>query len=106
MRGALTETRAARSGRSSRMRLYSSSWRMPSMRVSCTVTFISFANEMNVTVQETLIEGMRQLDEYNRIRDDLPDLAARVSVSAPLIPPLRDLKPQDLDVLQLAHNYG
>jgi pSer/pThr/pTyr-binding forkhead associated (FHA) protein len=65
-----------------------------------------FANEMNVTVQETLIEGMRQLDEYNRIRDDLPDLNARVSVSSPLIPPLRDLKAPELDVLQLAHNYG
>jgi hypothetical protein len=63
-------------------------------------------NEMNVTVQEVLIEGMRQLDEFNRIRDDLPDLAARVAVSSPLIPPLRDLKPEELDVLQLAHNYG
>ncbi len=65
-----------------------------------------FASEMNVTVQETLIEGMRQLDEYNRIREELPDLAARISVSAPLIPPLRDLKAPELDVLQLAHNYG
>jgi pSer/pThr/pTyr-binding forkhead associated (FHA) protein len=65
-----------------------------------------FANELNVTVQETLIEGMRQLDEYNRIREDLPDLAARLSVSAPLIPPLRDLKAPELDVLQIAHNYG
>jgi hypothetical protein len=63
-------------------------------------------NEMNVTVQEVLIEGMRQLDEFNRIRDELPDLAARVSVTAPLIPPLRELRPEDLDVLQLAHNYG
>jgi hypothetical protein len=62
--------------------------------------------EMNVTVQEILIEGMRQLDEFNRIRDELPDLAARVSISSPLIPPLRDLKQEDLDVLQLAHNYG
>jgi hypothetical protein len=65
-----------------------------------------FANEMNVTVQETLIEGMRQLDEYNRIKDELPALDARISVSAPLIPPLRDLKAPELDVLQLAHNYG
>ena len=24
----------------------------------------------------------------------------------PVIPPLRDLKPEELDVLQLAHNYG
>ena len=65
-----------------------------------------FPNEMNVTVQEILMEGMRQLDEFNRIREELPDLDARLSISAPLIPPLRDLKPEELDVLQLAHNYG
>ncbi len=65
-----------------------------------------FPNEMNITVQETLMEGMRQLDEFNRIRDELPDLATRVAVPSPLIPPLRDLKPEELDVLQLAHNYG
>jgi hypothetical protein len=65
-----------------------------------------FPNEMNITVQETLMEGMRQLDEFNRIRDELPDLAARVAVPSPLIPPLRDLKPEELDVLQLAHNLG
>jgi Domain of unknown function (DUF4388)/FHA domain len=65
-----------------------------------------FPNEMNATVQEVLMDGMRQMDEFNRIRDELPDLAARVSINAPLIPPLRDLKPEELDVLQLAHNYG
>jgi len=65
-----------------------------------------FPNEMNASVQEVLMDGMRQLDEFNRIREDLPDLAARVSINAPLIPPLRDLKPEELDVLQLAHNYG
>ncbi|HEX8793037.1 MAG TPA: FHA domain-containing protein [Polyangiaceae bacterium] len=65
-----------------------------------------FPNEMNAGVQEVLIEGMRQMDEFNRIRDDLPDLGARVAVNAPLIPPLRDLKPEELDVLQIAHNYG
>jgi pSer/pThr/pTyr-binding forkhead associated (FHA) protein len=66
----------------------------------------AFPSEMNASVQEILMEGMRQLDEFNRIRDDLPDLAARIIVSSPLIPPLRDLKPEALDVLQLAHNYG
>jgi pSer/pThr/pTyr-binding forkhead associated (FHA) protein len=65
-----------------------------------------FPNEMHASVQELLIEGMRQLDEFNRIRVDLPDPAARISVHAPLIPPLRDLQPDELDVLQLAHNYG
>jgi hypothetical protein len=65
-----------------------------------------FPNEMNSSVQEVLMDGMRQLDEFNRIRSELPDLAARVAINAPLIPPLRDLKPDELDVLQLAHNYG
>jgi pSer/pThr/pTyr-binding forkhead associated (FHA) protein len=65
-----------------------------------------FPQEMNVTVQETLMEGMRQLDEFNRIREELPDLAARLGIPSPLMPPLRDLKPEELDVLQLAHNYG
>jgi hypothetical protein len=65
-----------------------------------------FPNEMNSSVQEVLMDGMRQLDEFNRIRSELPDLPARVAINAPLIPPLRDLKPDELDVLQLAHNYG
>jgi hypothetical protein len=65
-----------------------------------------FPNEMNMTVQEVLMEGMRQLDELNRLREELPDLSSRLAVNAPLIPPLRDLKPEELDVLQLAHNYG
>jgi uncharacterized protein DUF4388/FHA domain-containing protein len=65
-----------------------------------------FASEMTQGVQEILIEGMRQLDEFNRIRDQLPELSARLSVPGPLIPPLRDLRREDLDVLQLAHNYG
>jgi hypothetical protein len=66
----------------------------------------AFPTEMNASVQEILIEGMRQLDEFNRIRDQLPELTARLSVHSPLIPPLRELKPAELDVLQLAHNYG
>ncbi len=65
-----------------------------------------FPNEINVSVQEILMEGLRQLDEFNQIRHELPDLNSRLAVMAPLIPPLRDLSPEELDVLQLAHNYG
>ena len=65
-----------------------------------------FPNEIDVTAQEVLMEGIRQLDEFNQIREDLPDLNARLSMIAPLLPPLRALKPEELDVLQLAHNYG
>jgi pSer/pThr/pTyr-binding forkhead associated (FHA) protein len=65
-----------------------------------------FPNEINVSVQEVLMEGLRQLDEFNEIRNELPDLNTRLMLSQPVIPPLRDLKPEELDILQLAHNYG
>jgi hypothetical protein len=65
-----------------------------------------FPNEVNLSVQEILMEGIRQLDEFNHLREQLPDLNARLVIMSPLIPPLRDLKPDELDVLQLAHNYG
>jgi pSer/pThr/pTyr-binding forkhead associated (FHA) protein len=65
-----------------------------------------FANEVELTVHEVLMEGLRQLDEFERLRPELPDLGARLAVASPLIPPLRDLKAEELDVLQLAHNYG
>jgi len=65
-----------------------------------------FPNEMNLSVQEVLMEGLRQLDEFNEIRNELPDLNTRLILSQPVIPPLRDLKAEELDILQLAHNYG
>jgi len=63
-------------------------------------------NEVELTVHEVLMEGLRQLDEFERLRPELPDLNARLALTSPLTPPLRDLKPDELDVLQLAHNYG
>jgi hypothetical protein len=66
----------------------------------------TFPNEVDLSVQEVLMEGMRQLDEFNMLREKLPDLNARLAVPSPLVPQLRDLKPEELDALQLAHNYG
>jgi hypothetical protein len=65
-----------------------------------------FPAELDISVQEILMEGLRQLDEYNQLRPSLPDLNARLSLMSPLIPPFRELNPEELDVLQLAHNYG
>ena len=65
-----------------------------------------FSNEINASVQEILMEGLRQMDEFNQLRDALPDLNARLVLQQPLVPPLRDLKPEEIDVIQLAHNYG
>ena len=65
-----------------------------------------FPNEINVSVQEVLMEGLRQMDEFNNLRDKLPDLHAKLALRSPLNPPLRDLKPEEIDVIQLAHNFG
>jgi pSer/pThr/pTyr-binding forkhead associated (FHA) protein len=65
-----------------------------------------FPNEINVSVQEVLMEGLRQMDEFNNLRDALPDLHAKLSLPSPLTPALRALKPEELDVLQLVINFG
>jgi hypothetical protein len=52
------------------------------------------------------MEGMRQLDEFNRLKEGLPALSAKIGITQPLIPPLRDLTPDEIDVLQMVHNYG
>ena len=50
--------------------------------------------------------SVKKVDEFNAIKDSLPNLRARVGIPELLIPPLRELSPDELDVLQLAHNYG
>ena len=65
-----------------------------------------FPNEINASVQEILMEGLRQMDEFNQLRDNLPELNSRLVLTTPLTPALRDLKPEELDVIQLAHNFG
>jgi len=65
-----------------------------------------FPKPVEVTVQEILMESLRQLDELNAFRDQLPALSARILLDTPLVPPLRDLSPDELDVLQLAHNFS
>jgi hypothetical protein len=65
-----------------------------------------FANAIELTVPEILMESVRQLDELNSLKDQLPALSAQLAVPAPLSPPLRNLSAEELDVLQLAHNCG
>src|SRR5580658_6852455 len=60
-----------------------------------------FPNEISASVQEILMEGLRQLDEFNQIRQDLPDLNSRVGIVVPLVPALSALTKAELDVLQL-----
>jgi pSer/pThr/pTyr-binding forkhead associated (FHA) protein len=62
------------------------------------------ANPIDVTAQEVLMEGIRQIDELNAIQHKLPSSESGVRLKLPLVPPLRELAPADLDVFQTALN--
>jgi hypothetical protein len=47
---------------------------------------------------------MQQSDELSR--GNLPAATAAIGIAMPLVPRLRDLPPDELDVVQLVHNYG
>lgn len=66
----------------------------------------TFPNEIDLSVPEILMEGLRQIDELSALRDKLPPNHARITVAQPLPIPLRELKPEDLDVVQLVMSYG
>ncbi len=66
----------------------------------------SFMIELEESTEALLMEGLRQLDEIRQIQKELPASGTALSVAAPLVPALRDLKPNQLDVVQLVHNYG
>ena len=57
-------------------------------------------NDMAMSVEGALMESMRILDEI--ARTGIPPMLSRISVPVPLPGPLRDLNPEELDVLQVA----
>jgi pSer/pThr/pTyr-binding forkhead associated (FHA) protein len=59
-----------------------------------------FEQGVDVTAQEVLMEGFRQQDELNALRDRLPPFEARLVLRVPLEPKLRDLGPAELDLLE------
>ena len=65
-----------------------------------------FPGEIEMSTEGLLMEAMRQLDEVKRLGPELPPHSAQLEVCSPLIPPLRDLTPDELDILQIAHNYS
>ncbi len=56
-------------------------------------------NRMAMSAEGALMEGIRIFDEVNRI--ELPSMLSRIALSRPLTAKLRDLTPEQLDVLQV-----
>lgn len=65
-----------------------------------------FLEKIEMSTEGILMDAMRQIDEIRRLGNDMPALQASILLAMPMIPPLRDLAPEELDVLQLAYNYG
>jgi pSer/pThr/pTyr-binding forkhead associated (FHA) protein len=62
--------------------------------------------ELQDSTEALLMEGMRQMDEYNALAEKLPPMAAGIAIPRPLEPKLRDLAPEELDVFQAALTAG
>ena len=65
-----------------------------------------FAEELTLSTEAILMEGMRNLDEIRRIEPQLPPRTARLVVPQPLTPALKDLNEKELNFFQLAWNHG
>jgi hypothetical protein len=65
-----------------------------------------FMSMLDMSTEALLMEALRQFDELKRIQGDLPAPMQRLSLATPMSVPLRDLTPDELDVLQQVINHG
>ncbi len=65
-----------------------------------------FMVELETSTEALLMDALRQLDELRQLDGQLPAKDATVMVAVPLASPLRDLSPDELDVLQGIINWG
>jgi pSer/pThr/pTyr-binding forkhead associated (FHA) protein len=63
-----------------------------------------FEAPLDLSAQEVLMEGFRQMDELGQLRARLPHEAAGFALDLPFRTPLRELTPAELDVLEAALN--
>jgi hypothetical protein len=61
-------------------------------------------NELEETTEVLIMEAMQQQDEL--AHGNLPAPTSAIGVAMPLTPRLRDLSPEEMDLVQLVHNYG
>jgi hypothetical protein len=66
----------------------------------------TFEDELTEATGGLLMEAMRQLDEIRRLEEDLPGHETALRLCSPIEKPLRELSPEQLDMLQLVHNHG
>jgi pSer/pThr/pTyr-binding forkhead associated (FHA) protein len=65
-----------------------------------------FMVELDESTEGLLMDAMREMDEMERIREQIPEPTTRFILSSPMSPALRDLTQEQLDTLQLVHNHA
>lgn len=63
-------------------------------------------NRLEEGIEHLLMDGLREFDEIERLRPDLPNEDALLRLAKPLKAKLRELLPSTLDILELVHNEG
>ena len=66
----------------------------------------TFLDEVKDSTEGLLMEGMRLLDEFKRVEEDLPARNAQLVIPQPLTAPLTALKPEQLEIFQIVLNGG
>jgi hypothetical protein len=66
----------------------------------------AFLDEIGEPTDTLLQEARRELSGLRRLEGELPLRTCMLRLEVPLSPPLRDLSPAELDVLQLVINHG
>ena len=61
-------------------------------------------NEITDATEQLIMDAMQQTDEL--ARGGFPAPTAAIAIAMPLSPKLRELSADELDLLQLVHNYG
>lgn len=65
-----------------------------------------FLLELEESTSQLILEGVRQADTLRSVLQHLPEMEEMVSPSKPLQPALADLRPDELEVFQLAYNLS
>jgi pSer/pThr/pTyr-binding forkhead associated (FHA) protein len=65
-----------------------------------------FPTKLEMSTEGILMEGFRQIDELRRLASELPAHHSLLALAKPIVPLLRELSPEELDVLQHVINYG
>jgi pSer/pThr/pTyr-binding forkhead associated (FHA) protein len=63
------------------------------------------SHKIEESIEEILLEGLRQLDELNQIKLELTALSNSLRLAKPLKPSLSALSSEELEILQAVHNY-